>query len=68
MIAMCVAGRLGVNVRFTVYDISVAFFHSRMDKVVFVHPSKADQLVKPSFCLRLRRPNERDAQGKQAMG
>ena len=55
MIAMCAAGLLGVNACFAVYDISVAFLHSRMDEVVFVHPPKADQLVKTAFCWRLRR-------------
>ena len=55
MIAKCVAGFLGVNACFAVYDISVAFLHSRMDEVVFVHPPKADQLVRPGFSWRLRR-------------
>ena len=49
MIAMCAAGVLGCDACFAVYDISVAFLHSRMDEVVFVHLPMADQLVKPGF-------------------
>ena len=46
MIAMCAVGLLGVNACFAVYDNSVAFLHPWMDEAVFVHPPKADQLVK----------------------
>ena len=34
---------------------SMAFVHSRMGEVVFVHPPKADHLVMLGFCWRLRR-------------
>ena len=35
----------------------MAFLHSRMDEVVFVHPPKADQLVQPGFCWHRRAMN-----------
>ena len=50
MIAMCASGLLGVNACFALFDIPVAFLHSRMDEVVFVYYSQADRLVKPGFC------------------
>ena len=51
---VCAAGLLGVSACFAVYDISVAFLHSRMDEVVFVPSPETDQLVMPGFCWRLQ--------------
>ena len=51
------AGLLGAIACFSDFDISVAFLHSRMDEVVFVHSTKADQLVRQRRAVNgTRRP------------
>ena len=52
---MCTPGLSGVNACSALYDISVAFPHSRMDEVVFVHLPTSSHQVKPGSCWRLRR-------------
>ena len=53
---------------FAVFDISVAFLHSRMDEVVCVYLALADQLVRSLVLLATTTGSERDMQGEQAVG
>ena len=55
LLALAVSGFVGSGACFAVFDIAVAFLHSRMDEDVFVHPPRADGLCKPGFCWKLRR-------------
>jgi hypothetical protein len=55
LLALAACGFVGAEACFAVFDISVAFLHSVMDEVVFVHPPKGDGLVRPGFCWRLRK-------------
>ena len=68
MIAMCSAPLLGVNACCAVYDISVAFLHSRMGEVVLVHPSQGRPAGDTWLLLATTTSDERDSQSKQTVG
>lgn len=55
LLALAACGFVGGEACFAVFDISVAFLHSVMDEVVFVHPPRGEGLVRPGFCWRLRK-------------
>ena len=68
MIEMCAVGLPGVAPCFAVDDIFVAFPHSRMDEVVFVHSPMTDQLLAEArVLLATTTSSERDAEGKQVV-